>query len=49
MEYIWKFDNGETQNKHAIGLGSCSFKMHLSFLKILAWTLERVFYRGEFL
>ena len=38
------------QNKYAVSLGSCSFKMHLLFLKILASTLERgFFYHGEFL
>ena len=40
------FDNVETQNKHEVSLGSCLFKMHLSFLKILAWV---GFYHGEFL
>ena len=48
MGYIWKFDNVETQNKHEVGLGSCLFKMRLSFLKILAWTLEWVFITVSF-
>ena len=34
------FDNVETQNKHEVSLGSCLFKMHLSFSKIVAWTLD---------
>ena len=34
MGYIWKFDYVETQNKHVVSLGSCLFKMHLSFLNI---------------
>ena len=33
MGYIWKFDNVETQNKHKVSLGSCLFKMPLSFSK----------------
>ena len=48
MGYIWKFDNVETQNKHEISLGSLLLKMQLSFLKILAWILERVFIMGSF-
>ena len=48
MGYIWKFDNVETQNKHEVSLGSCLFKMHLSFSKILAWTLEWVFIMVSF-
>ena len=43
MWYIWKFDNVETQNKHEVSLGSCLFKTHPSFSKILAWTLKRIF------
>ena len=48
MWYIWKFDKVETQNKHEFTLGSCLFKMHLSFLKILAWTLKRIFIMVSF-
>ena len=48
MGYIWKFDNMETQNKHEVSLGSHSFRIHLSFLKILAWTLEQVFIMVNF-
>ena len=43
MGHIWKFNNVETQNKHVVSLGLCSFKMHLSFFRTFAWTLERVF------
>ena len=48
MGYIWNFDSVETQNKHEVSLGSCLFKMHLSFLKILAQTLDRVFVMVSF-
>ena len=42
------FDNVETQHQHEVSLGPCLFKMHLSFLKILAWTLNRVFIMVSF-
>ena len=48
MGHIWKFDNVETQNKHEISLDSFLLKMHLSFSKILAWTLEWVFITVSF-
>ena len=48
MGYIWKFDNVEAQNKHEVSLGSCLFKIRLSFSKILAWTLKLVFIMVSF-
>ena len=44
MGYIWKFDNVETQNKHEVSLGSCLFKMHLSFLKYWLGHLSGFFF-----
>ena len=48
MGYIWKFYNVETPNKREVSLGSCLFKMHLSFRNIGLdpWA---DFYHGEFL
>ena len=42
------FDNMETQHQHKVSLGPCLFKMHLSFSKNLAWTLNQVFIKVGF-